>query len=122
MNRSSILLVLFLVGLVFSCSPAQHGDFQYVSQDEVPAGKAVVYLYRPPSIATAGLCNVALNDEVIGALNPGQYTVCFFFARQDSHSSHQTVWRFRHRVRESEQAVLHQTKMGLQIEGFQSCD
>jgi hypothetical protein len=77
MNRSSLLLVLFLVGLVFSCSPEQQADFQNVSQDEVPAGKAVVYLYRPPSIATVGLCNVELNDELVGALHPGQYTVCF---------------------------------------------
>jgi hypothetical protein len=77
MGRSSVLLVLFLVGLVFSCSPGQRGDFQYVSQDEVPASKAVVYLYRPASITTVGLCNVELNDEVVGALHPGQYTVCF---------------------------------------------
>lgn len=75
--RSAFLLVLFLVGLVFSCSPEQQGDFQYVSQDDVPAGKAVFYLYRPPSIATFGLCNVAFNDEVVGALQPGQYTVYF---------------------------------------------
>jgi hypothetical protein len=77
MDRSSILLVLLLVGFVFSCSPEQQGDFQYVSQDEVPAGKAVVYLYRPASIATVGLCNVELNDEVVGALHSGLYTVCF---------------------------------------------
>jgi hypothetical protein len=77
MDRSYILLVILLVGLVFSCSPEQQGDFHYLSQDEVPAGKAVVYLYRPPSIATAGLCNMELNDEVVGALQPGQYTVCF---------------------------------------------
>ncbi len=77
MYRSFILLVLLLVGLVFSCSPEQQGDFQYVSQDEVPAGKVVVYLYRPTSIAKVGLCNVELNDEVVGALQPGQYTVCF---------------------------------------------
>jgi hypothetical protein len=77
MYRSTILSVLVIVGLVFSCSPEQPGDFKYVSQDEVPAGKAVVYLYRPPSIATAGLCNVELNDKVVGALQPGQYTVCF---------------------------------------------
>jgi hypothetical protein len=48
-----------------------------VSQDEVPSGKAVVYFYRPASIATVGLCNVELNDKVVGALQPGQYTVCF---------------------------------------------
>lgn len=77
MDRSSILVVLFLVGLLFSCSPEQQGDFQEVSKDEVPAGKAVVYLYRLPSITSVGLCNVELNDEVIGALHPGQYTVCF---------------------------------------------
>jgi hypothetical protein len=77
MNRPSILLVFLLVVLVFSCSPEQQGDFQYVSQDEVPAGKAVVYLYRLPSISTAELCNVELNDEMVGALHPGQYTVCF---------------------------------------------
>jgi hypothetical protein len=77
MCRSSILLVLVIVVVVFSCSQEQQGDFKYVSQDEVPAGKAVVYLYRPPSISTAGLCNVELNDEVVGALQPGQYTVCF---------------------------------------------
>ena len=77
MYRSSILFIFLLVGLVVSCSLEQQGDFQYVSRDKVPAGKAVIYLYRPPSIATAELCNVELNDEVVGALHPGQYTVCF---------------------------------------------
>jgi hypothetical protein len=80
MDRPSLLLVLVIVGLVFSCSPEQQGDFRYVSQDEVPAGKAVVYLYRPPSITKAELCNMELNDEVVGALHPGQYTVCFVSA------------------------------------------
>ncbi|MBN1254679.1 MAG: DUF2846 domain-containing protein [Deltaproteobacteria bacterium] len=48
-----------------------------MSQNEVPTGKAVVYLYRSPSIVSVGLCNVELNDEAVGALHPGQYTVCF---------------------------------------------
>jgi hypothetical protein len=77
MDRSSIVLGFLLVGLLFSCSPDQQGDFQDVSEDKVPAGKAVVYLYRPPSITSFGLCNVELNVEVVGALHPGQYTVCF---------------------------------------------
>jgi len=78
MNRSSILWVFSFVGLVFSCAPNQQGDFRSLSQEEMPEDKAVVYLYRPASaITSAGLCNLKLNDEVVGALNSGEYTVCF---------------------------------------------
>ena len=72
-----LFAILFLAAQV-SCVPEPAGEFRFLSGDDVPRGKAVVYVYRPPSLlGTVGVCNMNLDSELIGALDAAQYTHLF---------------------------------------------
>ncbi len=79
----TVRLQIFLFAIVFlaaqvSCVPEPAGEFCFLSSDDVPRGKAVVYVYRPPSLlGTVGGCNMNLDSELIGALDAAQYTHLF---------------------------------------------
>jgi hypothetical protein len=79
----TVRLQIFLFAIVFlaaqvSCVPEPAGEFCFLSSDDVPRGKAVVYVYRPPSpLGTVGVCNMNLDSELIGALDAAQYTHLF---------------------------------------------
>ena len=76
-------LRIFLFAIVFpvaqvSCVSEPTGEFRFLSSDNVPPGKAVVYVYRPPSLlGTVGVCNMNLDSELFGALDAAQYTHLF---------------------------------------------
>jgi len=60
------------------CVPQPSGDFRFVESGDVPDGKAVVYLYRPPSVlGTVDVCNMEINGEMIGALDAARYSQVF---------------------------------------------
>ena len=73
----------FLVAIVFlaaqiSCHSEPAEEFRFLSSDDVPRGKVVVYVYRPPSLlGTVGVCNMNLGSELMGALDAGEYTLLF---------------------------------------------
>jgi len=73
----------FLVAIVFlaaqvSCHSEPAEEFRFLSNDDVPRGKVVVYVYRPPSLlGTVGVCNMNLGSELMGALDAAQYTLLF---------------------------------------------
>ncbi len=79
----TVRLQIFLFAIVFlaaqvSCVPEPAGEFRFLSSDDVPRGKAVVYVYRPPSLlGSVGVCNMNLDSELIGALDAAQYTHLF---------------------------------------------
>lgn len=61
-----------------SCTSEPTREFRFLTSDDIPRNKAVVYIYRPPSVfGTRGVCNMKLNSELIGALNAAQYTYLF---------------------------------------------
>ena len=79
----TVRLQTFLFAIVFlaaqvSCVSEPAGVFRFLSSDDIPRGKAVVYVYRPPSLlGTVGVCNMNLGSELIGALDAAQYTHLF---------------------------------------------
>jgi hypothetical protein len=66
------------VGLLMaavSCSAPTGPPLTPAHPAELPARRALVYVYRPPSLlAGSKRCNVTMNDAVTGGLGPGQYT------------------------------------------------
>jgi|GEM_PF-2621237 len=79
----TVKLQIFLFAIVFlaaqvSCVPEPSGEFRFLSSDDIPRGKAVVYVYRSPSpLGTVGVCNMNLDNVLIGALDAAQYTHLF---------------------------------------------
>lgn len=77
-RRDLILCAIAFLTVHASCAPEPKGDFHFLGSDEVVEGKALVYVYRPPSIlGDSALCNLVVNDELVGGLRPGQYTFRF---------------------------------------------
>jgi hypothetical protein len=61
-----------------SCSKDPVPEFRFVTLDSIPAGKAIVYVYRPASVVgDFDSCNMNIQNELLGALGPGQYTYLF---------------------------------------------
>jgi hypothetical protein len=58
-----------------SCAAPTGPPVEPAHPGELPARRALVYVYRPASlIAGAERCNVRMNNAVAGGLGPGQYT------------------------------------------------
>ena len=79
MHHHQLILcaVIFLI-VHASCAPEPKGDFRFLGSDEVVEGKALTYVYRPPSIlGDSAVCNLIINDELVGGLQAGQYTFRF---------------------------------------------
>ena len=75
--RHLIFAVVLLVALS-ACTPRIAGDFRLLNPDEVPEGKAAVYLFRPPSVIDeSSVCNTMVGEVLVGGLKPGAYTVVF---------------------------------------------
>jgi len=74
LRSAAAVLTLLLAG----CAPGPNKGFRPVCREEVPAGMAVVYLYRPPSLlGTIESCNMEIGDRVVGALDAARYTHVF---------------------------------------------
>ncbi len=72
-----LFAILFLLAQV-SCGSEPAVEFRFLSSDDVPPGKAVVYVYRPPSLlGTVGVCNMNVGSELIGSLDAAHYTHLF---------------------------------------------
>jgi hypothetical protein len=72
--RTAAVTAVLLVG----CGRAPVGDYEPVKESDVPQGKAVVFIYRPPSLlGTLDVCNMEIGEEVIGGLDSGRYTHLF---------------------------------------------
>ena len=59
------LFAIVILAPQVSCVSEPAGEFPFLSRDDIPRGKAVVYVYRPPSmLGTVGVCNVNLDGEM----------------------------------------------------------
>jgi hypothetical protein len=78
MSISRFFAAAILALVAVSCAPPPTGDFRFLESGDVPEGKAVVYLYRPPSLlGTIDVCNMEINGDVVGALDAAHYTHVF---------------------------------------------
>jgi len=74
----TFLFAIVILAPQVSCVSEPAGVFRFLSSDDIPRGKAVVYVYRPPSLlGTVGVCNMNIGSELIGALDAAQYTHLF---------------------------------------------
>jgi hypothetical protein len=68
-------LAAALTTTLAACVQPAGSGFRPLPVDEVPKGSAVVHLYRARSLlGTVDLCNMTVGDELVGALEAGQYT------------------------------------------------
>ncbi len=75
----SLIKTLFLFMLVLTCNSAFSQKFSPVS--EIPAGKALVYIYRPGSIVGAAVhYTVNANDTIVSEAHLKNNSYLVFFA------------------------------------------
>ncbi len=115
-----IFWALIFLTVQASCTPESKGDFRFIGKDEVVDGKVLVYMYRRPSrLDQSALCNLMINDELVGGLHPGQYTFRFLppgktrFETADTSPAFVTVY-----LREGHEYFIRQT-WHIRASGFQ---
>ena len=73
--RLVAVVTLLVLG---GCQPPLAGDYRAVSRDEMPEGRAVLQIFRQPSVLEdVPACNMRVGDLTVGGLQPGTYTTVF---------------------------------------------
>ena len=73
--RSGVAVTLLVLG---GCQPPVAGNYRAVSRDEIPAGRAVLQIFRLPSVLEdVPECNMRVGQLTVGGLQPGTYTTVF---------------------------------------------